>query len=168
MVPLEIERKFLINLPENIDSLCSGRMDISQIYLVRSSPDIQRRIRSIASGGAVKYFYTEKKFVSPSVREENEREINREEYDELYIQKDPDIEPVIKTRRILVYKNQRFEIDSYPFSDTLATIELELENEGQCISFPSFLDVIKEVTGDSRYSNAQLANNGCFPETGNE
>ncbi|MCM1525166.1 MAG: hypothetical protein NC120_12000 [Ruminococcus sp.] len=163
MIPLEIERKFLISQTDELDVHCCGRLDIEQIYLIRSDPSVQRRIRSVSSADGVRYYYTEKRFISPSVREEDEREIGSGEYERLYAEKDPDIDPVVKTRRILVYRGQRFEIDSYPFCDTLATIELELESEEQEIIFPPYLDVIKEVTGDGGYSNASLANNRRFP-----
>ena len=81
----------------------------------------------------------------------------------MLLQTDNGLSPVIKTRFILVYKSQRFEVDVYPFSDELATAELELESEDQEIFLPPYLQVIKEVTGDHSYSNAVLAKNRAFP-----
>ena len=164
MIKPEIERKFLINRSAELDSHCIARIGIVQTYLVKPDPDIQRRVRSMTKDGVCRYHYTEKKFVSPIERQENEREISAEEYNELICQADDSLVPIIKTRRILPYEGQNFEIDSYPFSDELATMELELENAEQNISFPPFVSIIKEVTGDKRYSNAVLAANGCFPE----
>ena len=164
MVKPEIERKFLIYRNEELDKHISEKIDIVQTYLVRKTPDIQRRVRSMTSDGKCSYFYTEKRFVSPIEREENERMITREEYDALLLQADKELVPIIKTRQILVFEGQRFEIDSYPFSSELATMELELESAEQHISFPPFVKVIKEVTGDKRYSNASLAAEGKFPE----
>jgi len=164
MIKPEIERKFLINRSAELDSHCIARIEIVQTYLVKPDPDIQRRVRSMTKDGVCRYYYTEKKFVSPIERQENEREISAEEYNELLCQADDSLVPIIKTRRILPYEGQNFEIDSYPFSDELATMELELENAEQNISFPPFVSIIKEVTGDKRYSNAVLAANGCFPE----
>ena len=164
MIKPEIERKFLINQSAELDSRCTARIEIVQTYLVKPDPDIQRRVRSMTRDGVCRYNYTEKKFVSPIERQENEREISAEEYNELLCQADGSLVPIIKTRRILPYEGQNFEIDSYPFSDELATMELELESAEQQISFPPFVSIIKEVTGDKRYSNAVLAANGCFPE----
>lgn len=164
MIPLEIERKFLIEQTDELDSRCTERIEITQIYLERPDPAIQRRIRSMTSNGVTKYYYTEKRFISAAVREENEKEISAVEYDKLLAEQDSTLTPIIKTRRILMYENQRFEIDSYPFSDALATMELELESEAQQIHLPGFVKVIKEVTGDKEYSNANLALNGKFPE----
>ena len=97
------------------------------------------------------------------MREENEREISAEEFNSYMNEADKELVPIIKTRKILNYENQRFEIDIYPFSDTLATMELELKSESQTIALPPFVTVLKEVTGDKEYSNAVLAVKMHFP-----
>ena len=164
MIPLEIERKFLIRKTPELIAACSKKTDIEQIYLIKTDPAVQRRIRSMTTDGAVRYFYTEKRFISAVTREENEREITREEYEKLRSEADMSLVPIIKTRHILEFSGQRFEIDSYPFSDELASMELELADEEQEIFFPPCAVIIKEVTGDKRYSNAALAKNNGFPE----
>ncbi|MCM1577428.1 MAG: hypothetical protein NC078_01350 [Ruminococcus sp.] len=165
MIPLEIERKFLIEGTSEVFEKCAEKITILQIYLTRSDPDIQRRIRSWETAGEIKYFYTEKRFISPAVREENEREISREEFENLKSQADPDLAPIEKVRRILPYEGQSLEIDSYSFEPSLATMELELDSEDREIIFPPFVNIIKEVTGDKDYSNASLALKG-FPLPG--
>jgi len=164
MIKPEIERKFLIKQSAQLDAHCTERIEIVQTYLEKADPEIQRRVRSMTRNGVCRYYYTEKKFISPAERLENESEITLEEYNSLLSQADKALVPIIKTRRILPYEGQRFEIDSYPFSSELATMELELENAEQNIIFPPFVSVIREVTGDKRYSNAALAAAGCFPE----
>lgn len=164
MIPLEIERKFLIRQTPVLFGECTEKTDIEQIYLVKKDPEVQRRVRSMTKNGNTKYYYTEKRFISASVREENEREITKEEYEKLRKEAAPELVPIIKTRHILIYDSQRFEIDSYPFSDEYASMELELAEESQEIKFPPFADIIREVTGDKRYSNAALAQNNSFPE----
>lgn len=164
MIPLEIERKFLIRQSSQLNEACCSSIAIVQTYLVRDDPSVQRRVRSMDTDGDVHYFYTEKRFISAAVREENEREISFQEYSELEKQADKELVPIIKTRRILEYKGQRFEIDSYPFSAELATMELELPSEDTPIDLPDFVDIIKEVTGDENYSNANLAKAQRFPQ----
>lgn len=166
MIPLEIERKFLIKQTPALFSECSEKTEIEQIYLVRTDPSLQRRVRSMKKNGNTKYYYTEKRFLSAAVREENEREISAEEYEKLRAEADPALEPVVKTRHILDYRSQRFEIDSYPFSTEYASMELELSDESQEIVFPPCAEIIKEVTGDKRYSNAALAKSKAFPDCG--
>ena len=164
MIPLEIERKFLIRQTPELFAACSKKTDIEQIYLIKTDPAVQRRIRSMTTDGAVRYFYTENRFISAVTREENEQEITREEYEKLRSEADMSLVPIIKTRHILEFSGQCFEIDSYPFSDELASMELELADEEQEIFFPPCAVIIKEVTGDKRYSNAALAKNNGFPE----
>lgn len=164
MIPLEIERKFLILKDSVPDEKCSEIIDIRQIYLVRPDKNIQRRVRSMSINGDTKYYYTEKRFISAAVREENESEITEERFNKLLAEADANLTPIEKTRKILVFEGQHFEIDCYPFSDKYASMELELANEKQDIFFPPFVSIIKEVTGDPAYSNANLANNGRFPD----
>ncbi len=164
MIPLEIERKFLIRQTAELDSACCERMDITQTYLIKNEANLQRRVRTITKDGITERYYTEKRFISAAVREENERTVSAEEYDKLIKERDTSLVPVIKTRRILMYNNQRFEIDSYAFSDIYATMELEIDSVNTPIDLPPFVDVVKEVTGNHDYSNAVLAAKIKFPE----
>lgn len=165
MIPLEIERKFLIEQTPSLWQNCSEEIGIVQIYLKRDDPGTQRRVRSWKTGGAEKYFYTEKRFISAAVREENEREISREDFLRLKNEADPSLVPIEKTRLIIPFQGQRFEADVYAFEKRLATMELELSSEDQEIRLPPFVKVIREVTGEKAYSNAVLAASG-FPAEG--
>lgn len=161
---LEIERKFLIKFAASGTYPQTEEWDITQTYLKRPDPQVQRRVRRIVTGGRESFFYTEKRKLTGITREEKEREISSAEYEELLKEYDTDTRPIIKTRHIIEYKGQRFEMDEYPFSRSYATIELELESEQQEIMLPPFIRVIKEVTGDPAYFNGALAAAQCFPE----
>lgn len=160
---LEIERKFLVGLPEPEYLDIKRQLDILQTYLV-SSDNSQRRVRRISENGNVKYFYTEKIFLSAVVRRESEREIDEEEYNRLLSEKESSHVPIEKCRICFMYKKQLFELDIYPFSDIYAIMEIELENPEQEIIFPEYINIIKEVTGIGTYSNAALADAGKFPD----
>ena len=121
MIPLEIERKFLIRQNPEIFDHSVLRKHIIQTYLI-SGEDIQRRIRKLTASGTesyTKYYYTEKRFLSAVTREENEHEISPDEYERLLSEADTKLETIEKIRYILYYEGQNFEIDVYPFSDTL-------------------------------------------------
>lgn len=163
MSGFEIERKFLIAYPEKSEIMPVKSYEILQTYLKRGADGSQRRVRRIVSEGKTGYTYTEKVFLTAVTREERERVITEEEYITLLKEARKDCVPIDKTRWCVEYKGQLFEIDMYPFSDKLAVMELELENENQQIIFPEGIDIIKEVTEDSRYANAALANAGGFP-----
>ncbi len=160
----EIERKFLICLPE-LDKLnITSRTAITQTYLKNTESDAQRRVRRSESGGVCSYTYTEKVFVTAVTRKEFEISIDEAEYLRLLTQAREDCAPVEKVRYCFEYRSQMFEMDVYPFSDKLAILELELENDQQEIYFPDTIKIIKEVSDDGRYSNAALASAASFPE----
>lgn len=162
---LEIERKFLVKMPDLRKLDVVRRLSITQTYLRHGDNNSQRRVRRIDENGTVTYTYTEKQFISPLVRNENEFEISEQEYYRLLMQKDSNYAPVEKIRYCFDYHGQLFELDTYPFSGDLAIMELELDLPEQTIDFPDQVNVIKDVSSDKSYSNAVLANAGVFPET---
>ncbi len=157
MAPLEIERKFLVKKTDELLSACTSCTHITQTYLINGDDGLQRRVRRSETDGKVVCTYTEKRFIKPMVREENECVITEERYNQLLTEADTELDPVEKSRYILIYEDQHFEIDVYPFSDTLCTMELELADVSQEIHFPPCAEIIKEVTGDTRYSNVTLS-----------
>lgn len=161
---LEIERKFLVEFPDLKLINVKRKISIVQTYLNSDNSQIQRRIRKININGSVNYTYTEKTFLTPITRKETEYIINEDEYKQLIKQSDQDCAPVQKVRYVFEYKHQSFELDTYPFSDKLAILELELSEPDQKIFFPDCLNIIKDVSDDHRYSNAALANAGTFPK----
>lgn len=161
---LEIERKFLVRLPDTDGLDVRRKITILQTYLNNGDNGIQRRIRRISENGNVHYVYTEKLFLTAVTRQEMEYEIDENEYNRLIVQAREDCQPVSKTRYCFDYCGQMFELDVYPFSDRLAVMEIELGSEMQEIVFPDNVDVIMEVTENPDFSNASLANAGAFPE----
>ena len=65
---------------------------------------------------------------------------------------------------MLPYKGQDFEIDVFPFWEDRALLEIELEDETQPVELPPELEMIREVTGDGRYTNAALSLNIPFED----
>lgn len=159
----EIERKFLVEFPDVSELDVKRRIGIIQTYL-KSVNGTQRRVRSVDENGSVKYTYTEKVFLTPVTREENEYEISGDEYRSLLSHDRRDCPPVEKVRYCFDYHDQLFELDTYPFSDKLAIMELELGSPEQKIDFPDNVKVLREVSSDVRYSNSALASAGAFPE----
>lgn len=160
---MEIERKFLVKMPE-LDILnIKKELDILQIYLKNGENNSQRRVRRIIENNIESFIYTEKIFYSAVTRKETEFEISREHYEKLLCEKKDDYTPVSKKRICFEYREQLFELDIYPFSDELAILELELEHSEQEIFFPDYINVIKEVTGVDAYSNSALGTAGAFP-----
>ena len=161
---MEIERKYLVKMPDTGTLDVKKKKHIIQTYLTDGKDCSQRRVRKITEDSQVKYTYTEKIFLTRITRKENEYEITEEEYERLLRYPKKGLVPVEKTRYCFEYENQMFELDVYPFSDELAILELELENPQQEIFFPEYIEVIGEVSEDTGYSNANLAKAGRFPD----
>ena len=164
IVDYEIERKFLIKYPD-VDYLLA--MDncqptqIEQTYL-KSAPNEERRVRKRGWDGDCTYTKTTKSDTNdPARRIESEEVISPEEYHHLLAEADPNRATIIKTRYLIRNENgQNLEIDTYPESNDRAVLEIELPSVDAKIDIPPFIEVIREVTGDKRYKNSQLAKNG--------
>jgi transcriptional regulator with XRE-family HTH domain/CYTH domain-containing protein len=157
--PYEIERKFLIEMPDlkYLESLPNcEKVQIVQTYL-KSSDDEEIRIRQRGSDGCYTYSKTRKVSVSPMKRVEIETRLTAEQYINELLNADPTCGQIIKDRYLLSYNSQYFEIDIYPFWKDQAICEIELTNEKQKISFPEFLNVIEEVTDVNEYKNYEIA-----------
>lgn len=161
---LEIERKFLVELPDVSALNVRRKAAIVQTYLRSGEGGSQRRVREITENGSVRYTYTEKHFRTAVVRDENEREISAEEYRQLLLDANKELVPVKKVRYAFEYRDQLFELDTYPFSDVYAIMELELREPDQEIDFPDNVKLVREVTAEKEYSNAALAAAGKFPD----
>lgn len=151
LLTLEIERRWLVKIPENIDDFPYHR--IEQAYLSPES-GFQGRIRRLDD----KCIYTEKaRTGSSAVRIENEKEITEEEY--LSLQKQTILNTIKKRRYLIPYGGLTFELDVFENTaeSGYALMEAELENETDSPVVPDFVDVIQEVTNDSYYTNRNLA-----------
>ena len=93
---------------------------------------------------------------------EDERDISEAEYLSLKENIKPGTSPIYKTRHTFLYGNRVIEIDIYPEWRNSCIMEIELASRTEILNIPSFIEIIKEVTGDKRYSNAAMSNE--FPK----
>ena len=157
--PYEIERKYLIEYPDIkwLESLPNcRRIDIIQTYLV-SDKDEEIRIRQRGFNGSYIYFQSIKKTVSGAKRVEIETRLSEKEYLSLLMEADTTRRQIRKSRYCLMYDNQYFEIDIYPFWKDKAIAEIELRDENAEVRFPEQIKVIREVTNDESYRTSSLA-----------
>ena len=161
----EIERKFLIRLPD-FDTIPDLRIqEITQTYLtpLPSDPEPERRVRKIAENGRIRWIYTEKRPIrgmGKIARQEEEWEISEAEYGEKLADA---MTRLTKTRYSFPFAGHTVEIDVYPHEiggdalEGLAVMEIELESPDEAIEFPPFIRVIRELTGTREFSNKALA-----------
>lgn len=161
---LEIERKYIIEKPAAERMMAESSYtssEIVQIYLT-SPLGVTRRVRSREYASGTRYFETTKVRVDKMSSKELEREIDREEFDRLATEIAEGSRPIIKARHTFDYLGQTFEIDVYPEWERTCVMETELPSRDTVVTFPDFIRIIAEVTGDKRYSNAAMSRR--FPE----
>lgn len=158
-VPLEIERKFLIEKSriEDLFGYGAQEIDIEQMYLISPNKEKEVRIRKRSQWGSSTYYRTEKTRFSPLVRQETERFISSVEYLNLQKFQDPAGHIIRKKRYCFLYRNQYFELDMIYEPEEKCFLEIELTEEHDFVDLPPFLKIKKEVTGDSNFSNYAIA-----------
>ena len=153
--PLEIERKFLIKYPDTdyLMSLVCAKAEIEQSYLLGKNGKF--RLRRRGRDGSYIYIKTVKNKISETVREEIETRVSREEYYEL-LKNNALTGTIKKDRYCLMYDGVYYEIDVFPFWRKQAYLEIELLDEDDEIKIPDFIELIREVSYDTRHKNSSL------------
>ena len=163
-IPVEIERKYVIVMPDT-DTLRSQSdytvSEIEQTYS-ESAEHVTHRVRARRYSDRVVYTETKKVRIDKMSAIEDEREISEREYLDLLAKRKADTITLRKTRHTFEHAGQIFEIDVYPEWGRTAVMETELESRQQTVSMPDFIRIVAEVTGDKRYSNASMSQ--IFPD----
>lgn len=153
---LEIERKFLCSLTrEQAKSLATGSRKIHSVYFKNTPEETFRVVKDKYESGHEHFFWTVKKSTEhSSVRQELERPLDREVFDQLSSLNYPEVK---KERFIIPFGDYNWEIDFFEDYDfVIAELEFKLKKEADNFSnFPEW--VIKEVTDDPYYLNCNLA-----------
>jgi CYTH domain-containing protein len=164
-VPLEIERKVLLDAPDlgALEQAASSVSEIVQTYLVTDEWDaerVRRRLVRDADGEHLQLTHTRKRGVSAGVVEEDEREVDEATYASLLERTDPARVPIVKTRYVVPWAGRTLEIDRFASPRALWLLEVELDDAAHLtepLDLPTWITVVREVTGDPAYSNAALA-----------
>ena len=157
---MEIERKWLIdknNIPYDLSKY--EFLEIEQAYLC-FKPTI--RIRRIINKD--RYIFTMKSSSKDNglSREEYEIEISKTMYDELLSKKKGLM--LSKTRYKVPYDSYMMEIDLFHNEyESFAYMEIEFKTVEEANAYVAPCWVIKELTGDKKYTNASLAKGLLVP-----
>ena len=157
--PLEIERKYLIAMPDRalLDRLCTRRDYIRQTYLSPEEPGTTERLRLRGCGDRAEYTHTVKRRLTDMTREEYEHTVSPREYRALLERADPALRVIEKTRWCIPHLDHTLEVDLFPFWSDRAFLEIELKDPNHTPPLPDWVSVIREVTEDRRYTNRALA-----------
>ncbi len=153
--PLEIERKFLVEMPDLAAlaalPLCRS-VEIWQAY-IKAENGTAVRLRKRGRDGVFVYIKTQKKRLSASERIEIESRITQAEF-ENGVKGFPVLS---KTRWLIVSGGKCFELDIFPFWQNTAVLEIELKSANETFTLPPFLKVLEEVTDNKAYGNSAIA-----------
>ncbi len=143
----EIEHKYLVK-SNSYKTMATESHTIAQGYLSRESG---RTVRVRTWDDTA--FLTIKGAAQGMTRPEFEYEIPASDAQQLLKLCPPPV--IIKTRHIVNYEGERWEVDEFhgPL-EGLVTGELEVPNEEHRFNLPPFVG--REVTGDHRFANSQL------------
>lgn len=156
--PIEIEDKYLLK-SFDLQSLTvpHEEIKITQTYLKSKEPDVSERIRKRVWRDGVSYIHTTKRACKDGGRYEVERFISHHEYRTMLLRADNNRKPIHKTRYCFLWNSQYFEVDVFLNVNNLILMEREKTSVSEATIIPPFIEVIKNVTGDSTYSNSELA-----------
>lgn len=154
---IETERKYLIRMPSSELLSALPKSNIEQIYLALTDGYDSSRIRRREFADKTVYTKTCKRHVTAMSAVEDECEITADEFSQLASLVEEGSRAIRKTRHVYTHRGYDFEIDVYPFWDDRAVMEVELPSEDSDFTIPSEIEVIKELTGDRRYTNHALA-----------
>lgn len=157
-VPIEIERTFLME-PLDISAHVPiyQSVDIEQMYLMNTKPNEELRVRKRGRDGAFAFYRTVKYVIGDGERVEIEYQIGDSEYRWSTQFQLPGTRIIRKTRTCFVYGDQYFEYDRFLDPPGIHKLEIELTDRNDSLVLPDFIRVIREVTGEKAYTNAELA-----------
>ena len=146
-MPLEIERKFLVNSDRY--KIGAKPVDIMQAYLtIQNNLAIRVRIEGRTASFAIK------SKVSERVNREYEYNIPLDEAQSMM--KLSKYSVITKTRYLVDFKRHTWEVDEFHGdNEGLVVAEIELDDENEIFEKPDWLD--NEVTSDYRYLNSNLS-----------
>ncbi|MFB4306390.1 hypothetical protein [Actinomadura sp. GTD37] len=160
-MPVEIERKFLLGKAPDWSHPAlrdADVIDYEQVYLKVEGPE-QVRIRRGSRAGRTAYHLARLHRLADGVREVEERELGRDEYETLRRDRDTRREIIAKVRYCFDWQGQFFELDDIhrPATRACHLLELQVESLEQSFTLPDFLVIDREVTTDRAFSNAMIA-----------
>ena len=146
-MPLEIERKFLVNSDRY--KIGAKPIEIIQAYLtIQDNLAIRVRIEGRTASFAIK------SKVSERVNREYEYNIPLDEAQSMMELSQHSV--ITKTRYLVMFKRHTWEVDEFHGDNQgLVVAEIELEDENEVFEKPDWLD--NEVTSDYRYLNSNLS-----------
>lgn len=148
-----IEKKYLIRIPDisYLDKLggCS-KVKMTLTYLNGSSEQCDIKLLLRDEDG--------KKFYHKIIKGNNQKStipLSADEYIDELDNKMIDRNPIVKCRYSFIYHSVYYKIDIFEDKD-FSILEVDLLSSHEIVRFPSFIEVLKDVSDDINYKNYNL------------
>lgn len=160
------KRKFLVETPLPDDSIFPPFEDLSveHVYLKTNPKKMQIRLRKRGNGSNFRYTHTIRKPEQLGQVVEVKTPIGQREWNNMRVQANENHFPIYKKRRCFIHNNQYFQLDIYkepchPRCRDLILLETysTLDSEELKKRLPTFLNVVRDVTGQPNYSMYNLS-----------
>ncbi len=149
-----IEKKYLIHIPDisYLDKLggCS-KVKMTLTYLNGSSERCDIKLLLRDEDG--------KKFYQKIIKGNNQKStfsLSAEEYIDELDNKMIDRNPIVKYRYSFIYHSVYYKIDIFEDKD-FSILEVDLLNSHEIVNFPSFIEILKDISDDPNYKNYNLS-----------
>ncbi|MFZ3020354.1 MAG: hypothetical protein WA051_02480 [Minisyncoccia bacterium] len=156
---LEVERKFVVeNFHAGMIPADAEMSEITQVYLVSDNRAVEKRVRAELGARVRRYTHTTKEDSGVAgIRRESEKEITLPDFQTFLSLRDVHTRAIVKRRYKFRSGKHVLELDVYelPISN-LVVLEVEVGALNEQVEFPEGW-VLREVTGDSMYSNRSIA-----------
>ena len=153
------QEKYLVDLQKtDVDYIKSNgtATEIEQVYL-QSNDDIEKRIRKVKMGNSFTYYMSVYKILEDGTKViVSEKKIDSKVYDSLMEFKDERYSVIHKKRYYFSYKGEYFYLDIFDNDNDLGILEINVSEDEQVL-IPDFVNVVDQVTKDSKYSNKSMA-----------
>lgn len=159
-MPFGKARRFLVKMPsrEYLESFpADKRIEVVTTYLNYRNSLSEVRVREKEVAGAKFYYQTIVRKSEFGELVEVEKRLSKDEYRELLWEEDLSRERIKKVRYLIEDNNAYYELDTYPFWEDQAILELSLETKGKILPLPKEIEVIREITDDPEFDNLAIA-----------
>lgn len=157
--PFEYKKRYLIEYP-NISELEKEnvkKIEIYQTYL-KYNDDEKIQIRKRGLNGDYIYYQIRTRIQNKQLLQ-IEKRLTKQEYEEKLANLDTKYKQLKRIRYCFSKDDNCFEIDTYPFWNDKAILNIHLQDMNDKITIPDSLKLIEDVTNSKEYLNSELINN---------
>lgn len=159
--PVEIFNKYLVEINDEVINKVKEATNCINVHIVqhylKSTSDIERRIRKRVKNNSALYYYSEAQTLSSKERIKTDKILSEREYFNLMREVNPELSVIDKERYSFIYNNHFFKLDIFDFDKSKGLLSIQVPDEQDNYQLPDYINVVKDVTNNRDYKNYYLA-----------